>query len=60
MATEKSERLYRLLENARREVEQTPEWRRSDETNRELQRIEEERQRQRPQPQAPPDRTGGR
>ena len=39
---DKSDRLYRILEEANQRVKNLPEWRRSEETNRELRRLAEE------------------
>jgi hypothetical protein len=40
---EKTDRLYRLLEDASRRVKEWPEWKRSEDSKRELERLAEER-----------------
>ena len=41
---EKTDRLYRLLEDASRRVKEWPDWKRSEDSKRELERLAEERQ----------------
>jgi len=41
---EKTERLYRVLEDAKQRVKDWPDWKRSEDSKRELERLAEERQ----------------
>jgi hypothetical protein len=41
---EKTDRLYRLLEDASRRVKEWPDWKRSEDSKRELEKLAEERQ----------------
>ena len=41
---DKTDRLYRLLEDASRRVKEWPDWKRSEDSRRELVRLAEERQ----------------
>jgi hypothetical protein len=44
MDEQKADRLYRLLEDASRRVKEWPDWKRSEDSKRELERLAQERQ----------------
>ena len=44
MSEEKTDRLYELLEDASRRVKTWPEWKRSEDSKREMERLAQERQ----------------
>jgi len=44
MPEEKTDRLYELLEDASRRVKDWPDWKRSEDSKRELERLAQERQ----------------
>ncbi len=45
---DKSDRLYRVLEEATKQVKEWPEWKRSEEAKRDLQKLADERRQREP------------